>query len=253
MKEPAITFSHVYKTYPFYFHITGGIKHFLFNLPSALTSIRSNRYKVLQDISFTVHNGEAVGIIGRNGAGKSTLLGMIAGVIKPSQGTIEVKHRVSPLLELGAGFHPELTGRENVELNGVLLGLSRREVLERMDKIVEFSELGDHIDQPLRTYSSGMTARLGFSVVAHLDPRILLIDEVLSVGDIAFRQKCADKMLEFRESGVTMILVSHALEDIVNVCDRVMWIDKQSLRLLGTPHEVVEAYSHEMNTPNVAR
>lgn len=246
MKPPVITFSHVGKTYPVYFHVTGGIKHFLFNLPSAWSSLRSNRYRVLKGVSFTVDEGEVLGIIGRNGAGKSTLLGMIAGVIKPSEGTVEVKDRVSPLLELGAGFHQELTGRENVELNGVLLGLSRREVLRRMDRIVEFSELGDHIDQPLRTYSSGMTARLGFSVVAHLDPRILLIDEVLGVGDISFRQKCADKMLEFRESGVTMVLVSHALEEISRVCDRVMWIDKQSIRLLGTPDGVVKAYSEAM-------
>jgi lipopolysaccharide transport system ATP-binding protein len=246
MKEPAIRFVHVGKTYPVYFHVTGGIKHFLFNLPSALRSIRSNRYRVLKDISFTVEKGEALGIIGRNGAGKSTLLGMIAGVLKPTEGTVEVKDRVSPLLELGAGFHPELTGRENVELNGVLLGLSRREVLNRLDRIVEFSELGHHIDQPLRTYSSGMTARLGFSVVAHLDPRILLIDEILTVGDIAFRQKCSDKMLEFRESGATMILVSHSSEEISRICDRVMWIEQHSVKLVGTPDEALAAYSRAM-------
>src|SRR5208337_1451359 len=175
-----IIFDHVNKSYPLYHHITGGLKRFLFNLPKAMNSLKNSRFEALRDISFHVDKGESFGIIGKNGAGKSTTLGLIAGVLKPSGGTIVVKGRVSPLLELGAGFNGELTGRENIVLNGVLMGLTRAEVLRKMEEIIEFSGLDDFIDQPLRTYSSGMMMRLGFSVVASLDPEILLIDEVLA-------------------------------------------------------------------------
>ena len=242
MSEAAIVFDDVSKSYPLYHHITGGIKNFLFHLPQAIKELRSTRLQALKDISLAVGKGEALGIIGRNGAGKSTALGLIAGVLRPSAGRIMVKGRISPLLELGAGFHPELTGRENIELNGVLMGLSRREVAKKIDPIIEFSELGEHIDQPIRTYSSGMLARLGFSVVANLDPEILLIDEVLAVGDISFQTRCIERMMSFKENGVTMVFVSHVLEDIAKLCDRVIWLDNCTIRMSGRPQEVLNAY-----------
>jgi lipopolysaccharide transport system ATP-binding protein len=155
-------------------------------------------FTALKEINFTIREGETVGFVGRNGAGKSTLLGLIAGVLKPTHGTVDVRRRVSPLLELGGGFHPELSGVENIQLNGVLLGLSRKQVRDKIDQIVEFSELNEFIHQPIRMYSSGMAARLGFSVVAHLEPELLLIDEVLAVGDFNFQAKCLKKMKEFK-------------------------------------------------------
>jgi lipopolysaccharide transport system ATP-binding protein len=247
MSEPVIVFLGVSKSYPLYHHMGGNLKHFLFNLPNALKLMSKSRFSVLEDISFSVNRGETFGIIGRNGAGKSTTLGLIAGVLKPSKGSIEVRERVSPLLELGSGFHPELTGRENIELNGVLLGLSRAEVLDKMDDIISFSEIGEYIDQPIRTYSSGTMARLGFSVVAHLDPKLMLIDEVLAVGDLAFQDKCMKKMQNFKENHVTMVLVSHSPETVETVCDRVMWIDNHRVRMLGEPKEVVAAFKEAMH------
>jgi len=242
MKTPVIVFKNVSKTYPFYSSFTTGIKNFLFNLPKAIKTVYKTKFEALKDISFEIFAGETVGFIGKNGAGKSTILGLIAGVIKPTSGVIEVNGRVSPLLELGAGFHYELTGRENILLNGVLLGLTKKEVLEKMDSIIEFSELGEFIEQPIRTYSSGMLARLGFSVVAHLDPDILLIDEMLAVGDNAFQQKCLKKMLEFKDRGVTMVFVSHSMDDIKKICDRVIWIKDHQIKQIGNPEEVVQNY-----------
>jgi lipopolysaccharide transport system ATP-binding protein len=243
MSKPVIVFDDVSKSYPFYHHITGGIKNFLFHLPKTLKLIKNSRFEALRDVSFEVNQGEAFGIIGRNGAGKSTALGLIAGVLKPSRGKVIVKGRISPLLELGAGFHPELTGRENIILNGVLLGLTRSEVLKKMADIIEFSEIGDFIDQPIRVYSSGMIARLGFSVVSSLDPEILLIDEVLAVGDIEFQKKCLDKMMEFKKSGVTIVFVSHSMVDIERICDRVMWIESHTIKMVGEPKVVVAGYN----------
>jgi lipopolysaccharide transport system ATP-binding protein len=240
---PVIVFDRVSKAYPLYYRITAGIKHFLFDLPGALRALRGAQIEVLRDVSFTVQRGETVGIIGRNGAGKSTLLLMIAGVIKPCQGTVTIRERVSPLLELGSGFHPDLTGRENIELNGVLLGLSRHEVLARQESIIEFSEIRDYIDQPIRTYSSGMVARLAFSVVVHLDPKILLIDEILAVGDFAFQKKCLDIMKSFRGRGVTTILVSHAMSQVEEICDRVIWLEDRTIKACGSPAETIQAYT----------
>ncbi len=243
MKDPVIVFDHVYKSYSLYHHITGGSKNLLFHLPSALNSIKNSRYEALKDISFEVYRGEALGIIGKNGAGKSTMLGLIAGVLKPSKGGVIVKGQIAPLLELSAGFHPELTGRENILLNGVILGLTRAEVLRKLDEIIEFSELGEFIDQPIRVYSSGMLARLGFSVVAHLDPDILLIDEILAVGDLEFQKKCIDKMIGFKKSGITMILVSHSMSDITRICDRTLWIENHSAKMIGKTEKVIIQYT----------
>jgi len=242
MREPVIIFENLSKRYPLYYPVTGGIKNFLFHLPKWIRSLKNSKFEVLHDISFQIFKGEAFGIIGKNGAGKSTALGLIAGVLKPSTGKVIVKGRIAPLLELGAGFHPELTGRENIILNGVLLGLTRAEVLARMAGIIDFSELKDFIDQPIRIYSSGMLARLGFSVIASLDPEILLIDEVLAVGDMAFQKKCLEKMYEFKKSGVTIVFVSHSLEDVARICDRVAWIDNHTIKSLGSPSEIITTY-----------
>jgi lipopolysaccharide transport system ATP-binding protein len=196
----------------------------------------------LKNVSFELRRGETLGVIGKNGSGKSTLLGLVAGVLKPTMGSVEVNGRVSPLLELGAGFHPELTGRENAVLNGVLMGLPRKTVKERIEDIIEFSELGDFADQPIRMYSSGMMARLGFSVIAHLEPEILLIDEILAVGDIDFQKKCFHKMEQFKKSGVTMVLVSHSMADIQRICDRAIWIDHKEVRADGPAQSVARQY-----------
>lgn len=243
MREAVIIFDKITKCYPFYHHITGGIKNFLFTFPRSLKAIKSSKFNALTDVSFEIYKGETFGIIGRNGAGKSTILGLIAGVLRANQGKIIIKGRISPLLELGAGFHPELTGRENIILNGVLLGLTKREVLKKIDEIIEFSEISDFIDQPIRTYSSGMLARLGFSVIIHLDSEILLVDEVLAVGDMQFQKKCFEKMLDFKKNGVTIILVSHSIEDIKRICDRVMWIEKHTVKMLDEPDKVIASYS----------
>ena len=197
--QPIIVFDNVSKAYPLYHHITGGLKNFLFHLPRGLESLRNSRYVAIQEISFEVYPGETIGIVGKNGAGKSTILGLIAGVLRPNVGRVLVEGRVSPLLELGAGFHFELTGRENIMLKGVLLGFTRTEVTSKIDEIIDFSELGQFIDQPIRVYSSGMLARLGFSVVANLDPEILLIDEILAVGDEKFQKEMHRQDVKLQE------------------------------------------------------
>lgn len=242
MNDPIISFSNVSKSYPFYRHVRG-IKNVLFNFPKSLRSLQEDQFEALRDISFTISEGENFGIIGNNGAGKSTTLGLIAGVLKPNKGKVVVKGRVSPLLALGAGFHPELNGKDNIILNGILMGLTRRQVQSKLEEIIEFSELGEFIDRPIRVYSSGMLARLGFSVVAHLDPEILLIDEVLGVGDIRFQQKCQRKMLDFKESGVTIVLVTHSIASIIELCDRAMWIENHVIKMIGEPREIAVKYS----------
>jgi len=238
----AVRFEHVCKSYPKYHQLLTGFKNALLHLPETFRSFKRERLLALDDISFEIEQGETVGLIGPNGSGKSTTLALIAGVLKAQLGKIEVYGRVVPLLELGAGFHPELTGRENIILNGVLLGLTRRQVLARMDEIIAFSELEQFLDQPIRTYSSGMVARLGFSVAAHLDPGILLIDEVLAVGDIHFRAKCRDKIGEFKRRQVTICLASHSREEIQRLCDRVIWLQGGKIVEVGEPKLVLARY-----------
>jgi ABC-type polysaccharide/polyol phosphate transport system ATPase subunit len=200
---------------------------------------------VLRGVSFDVKKGECVAVIGRNGAGKSTLLGLIARIYKPDEGSVTVEGRVAPLLELGAGFHPDLTGAENIIFNAVILGLTRAEAQRRTAQIVEFSELGDQIYMPVRTYSSGMAARLGFSIAVHVDAEILIVDEVLSVGDYAFREKCLKKIKEFRQAGGTILLVSHQRELLGTIVDRCVWIQHGEVHREGLPTEVVaEYYAH---------
>ena len=225
-----------------YHHFSGGIKNLLLHFPTAVKSIRKSSFTALKDINFEVFAGETIGFIGINGAGKSTILGLLAGVLKPSSGQITVDGRIAPLLELGAGFHTELSGRENILLNGILLGMLKREVEEKSDAIIEFSELEEFIDQPIRTYSSGMLARLGFSVAVHCDPDILLVDEVLAVGDQDFQNKCIKKMLGFKENGKTIVFVSHNTEEILRVCDRVIWIENKKIRLNDVSEKVLVEY-----------
>jgi ABC-type polysaccharide/polyol phosphate transport system ATPase subunit len=202
----------------------------------------------LKDINFTVERGEAFGIIGRNGSGKSTLLKIISGILKPTTGTVAVQGRVAALIELGAGFHPEITGRENIYINGIMLGLSRREIDARFDKIVEFSGIREFIDQPVKTYSSGMYVRLGFAVAVHVDPDILLIDEVLSVGDEEFSAKCIAKIQEMKYRGVTLLFVTHQLDQVRTLCDRALWLDHGEPVSIGDPARVVDAYLQQVST-----
>jgi lipopolysaccharide transport system ATP-binding protein len=204
---------------------------------------RPEPFFALRNVSFTVEQGESLAVIGRNGAGKSTLLGLVAGLAQPDQGTVIVNGHVAPLLELGSGFHPDLTGRENVRLNAALLGLTRRQTQAAFDSIVEFSGIGEFIDEPLRTYSTGMVMRLAFSVAVNTDPEILLIDEVLAVGDTVFQAKCFDKLHEFRNAGKTLLCVSHAATVIRQLCDRAIWLDHGELVMSGSSADVAEAYA----------
>jgi ABC-type polysaccharide/polyol phosphate transport system ATPase subunit len=199
-------------------------------------------FVALRDISFQIPKGQTVGVVGRNGSGKSTLLSLMARIYRPTQGTIQVHGRVATLLELGAGFHPEFTGYENVFLNGVILGFSRSELEERLPSIIDFAEIAEFMDTPVKHYSSGMITRLGFSVAVHMDPEVLLVDEVLAVGDEAFQEKCYAKIEEFKQRGVTIFFVSHDMRAIRRVSDRVLWIDNHVLRGDGPTAKVVVDY-----------
>ena len=196
----------------------------------------------LQNVSFNVRRGEVIGIIGRNGAGKSTLLKILSRITEPTVGRVHLKGRVASLLEVGTGFHPELSGRENIFLNGAILGMSKAEIKQKFDEIVAFSEIGKFLDTPVKRYSSGMKVRLGFAVAAHLEPEILLVDEVLAVGDAAFRQKCLDKMSRMVNSGRTIFFVSHNMSAIQSICERVIWIDSGEIKMDGHPQTIVDAY-----------
>ena len=207
--------------------------------------IAFTHFWALQGVDLNIKRGEVFGIIGNNGAGKSTMLKVISGVLLPKRGRVRVYGKIAPLLELGAGFHPELSGRENVYLNGSLLGYDKEEMEAVYDDIVEFAELKPFMDAPIRTYSSGMYARLGFAVATAHVPEILIVDEVLSVGDEAFQNKCKDRMKSFQEQGATVLLVTHGLETIETMCDRAMWLDHGKVRLIDEPSAVVAAYRGE--------
>ena len=196
----------------------------------------------LKDINLTIERGESVGIIGMNGSGKSTLLKLLAGIYKPDSGKVYVKGRVASLIGLGIGFHPGFTGRENIFINGIILGLSKREIKRRFDDIVKFAELEDYIDEPVRIYSDGMFMRLGFSIATNVDPDILLTDEILAVGDEYFQHRCAEKIADFRKLAKTMVIVSHKLEAIEKWCDRVVWLDGGVMREVGDPERVINRY-----------
>ncbi|MDY0296835.1 MAG: ABC transporter ATP-binding protein [Acidobacteriota bacterium] len=200
------------------------------------------RFEALKGVDFEVASGKTLSIIGENGSGKSTLLKILSGISKPSLGEMITRGRISALIELGAGFHPEISGRENIFINGIILGLTKRKIQEKFDEIVAFAELEDFIDNPVKTYSSGMYMRLGFSIATHVDPEILLIDEVLAVGDASFVPKCLDKINEFRRKGKTIVFVSHDLDTVERISDEVIWLKDGRIRMQGYPKRVVDAY-----------
>lgn len=211
--------------------------------------IEHNEFWALRDVTLEIQRGEIFGVIGRNGAGKSTLLKVVAQVLRPTSGRVWVRGRVTPLLELGAGFHPELTGRENVFLNGTLLGRSQAEIKERFAEIVDFAEIGDFMDAPLRTYSTGMVARLGFAVGTAWKPEVLILDEVLAVGDQAFQQKCFDRMRGFVSERTTILIVMHNTDMIAEMCQRALWLEDGTVEATGAAPEVVEQYQSSFRWP----
>ena len=244
MSAPAVVADGVTKVYRRFLH-----QHQFRTLKSALltgsliTDLRPDEtFTALDGVSFEVPRGTTFGVIGENGSGKSTLLKLLAGITKPTRGALAVAGRISALIELGAGFHPEISGRENVAINGIMLGLTRREVDERFDEIVDFAELREFIDAPVKTYSSRMYMRLGFSVAIHVDPDVLLIDEVLAVGDEAFTRKCLDKIGEFHRRGKTIVLVTHSLGLVEKMCDETLWLRHGRKAGIGDPKRVVDAY-----------
>ena len=248
MTEPAIALRDVTKLYRRYAY-----RRQFSTLKSALLkgSLASELephevLRAVDDVSLSVAAGATIGLIGRNGSGKSTLLKLVAGITRPTTGTVDVRGRISALIELGAGFHPEISGRENIFINGVMLGLAKREIARRFDEIVEFAELEDFIDSPVKTYSSGMYMRLGFAVAVHVDPDVLLVDEVLAVGDEGFSLKCLDKFADFKRRGKTILLVTHSLSLVERYCDEAVWMDAGRMRGHGDPRQVVHAYTTDV-------
>lgn len=233
-----IVVDHVYKTFNIYMDKANSLKEKLL----FWNRNKKEKREVLKDINLTIKNGEAVALIGVNGSGKSTLLKLMTKIIYPNKGKITTYGKLTSLLELGAGFHPDFSGRENIYFNASIFGLTQKEIDDRIDKIIEFSELGSYIDNPVRTYSSGMYMRLAFSVAINVDAEILLIDEILAVGDQHFQDKCFEKMQELRNSGKTIVIVSHSLNSIQKLCDRAIWIYNGEVKLDGKTKEVCEEY-----------
>ena len=236
--ETVITVDHVSKDFKLYFDKGRSLKE-------KLLFWKRNRHEnreVLNDISFTVKKGESIGLIGRNGCGKSTMLKMLTRIYYPNKGKITVSGRVSSLIELGAGFHPDMTGRENIYINASIFGLSRKEIDKRVESIIDFSDIRDFIDNPVRTYSSGMYMRLAFSVAISVDADILLIDEILAVGDANFQAKCFNKLQELKKQGVTIVLVTHSMKSILDFCDRCIWIEKGKIMGDGPSLPISEKY-----------
>ena len=209
--------------------------------------INDHEFWALHDLNFEIHQGEVVGLIGANGSGKSTLLKILSRITEPSEGEVRVRGKVASLLEVGTGFHPELTGRENVYVNGAILGMTRREVDKKFDEIVDFAGVADFIDTPIKRYSSGMTVRLGFAVAAHLDPDILIVDEVLAVGDLRFQNRCINQMQKIAQSGKTVLFVSHQMATVENLCKSSFLLDKGKIIYSGSSREVINEYRKTMN------
>ena len=239
MSSPVVVVENVSKKYRLYRERNNSLK---------IAIMRGGRAKVdmfwaLQDVSFEVYEGSTTGLIGENGSGKSTMLKCLARILRPDTGSVSVTGKMSALLELGAGFHPELSGRENVFLNGAILGLKQKELAAKFDDIVDFAGIGQYIDEPVKNYSSGMYVRLGFSVAINVEPDILLVDEVLAVGDEAFKRKCLERFADLKNSGKTVIIVSHSMGSVINMCDHVIWFKKGRKMADGDPRQVVEAYT----------
>lgn len=248
--EPVIRVSGVSKAFPVYDRPSDRLRQFVLprigRVVGAVPRRYYREYWALRDVTFDVRPGEQVGIVGRNGAGKSTLLQIICGTLEPSSGSVQVGGRIAALLELGAGFNPELTGRENVFLNGSVLGLDRALLEERFDEIVAFADIPGFIDQPIKSYSSGMFMRLAFAVAVHVDPQILVVDEALSVGDEGFQRKCLVRLEAMRSRGTTILFVSHSAQTVIQLCDRALWIDDGRLLLDGSPKSVLDAYHRSL-------
>ncbi len=238
----AIRFEHVSKEFTLHHERSRSFQELFLNLLRLKRSTLKEKYWALRDVSFQIAPGEMVGIVGDNGAGKSTLLKLISRIIEPSSGEIKVNGRLSALLELGAGFHPDLTGRENIYLNGSILGFSKDDMRRIFDDIVEFSEMERFIDVPVKHYSSGMYMRLGFSIAIHVQPQILLVDEILAVGDQAFQLRCLDKINEMKREGITIVLVTHDLDTVRHMCDRAIWLDDGVIQAEGVVAQVLERY-----------
>lgn len=249
MTMVAITFESVHKY--FYFQHQKTVKE----LAQALFKRQKTleRVHALNDVSFTINSGETVGIIGKNGAGKSTLLKLIAGVSSPTEGNIAIEGKVAPLIELGAGFHYELTGRENIFLNGVIMGLKEKYIQKKFHEIVAFAEVKEFIDTPLKYYSSGMQMRLAFAVAVFTNPEILLVDEILAVGDEGFQKKCLDKMNEFKKNGTTIVYVSHAMNTVAEFCDRVIYLEQGRVKYDGEAREGVGMYRNEFTNKQIIK
>lgn len=240
MNEPVILLEHVCKRYRLSHQPYSSLKGILLSMFRYRR--RVEMHEALRDVNLTVHRGESLGVIGVNGSGKSTLLSIIARVIRPTSGRVVVNGRVAPLLQLGVGFHPDLTGLENVYFNGIILGMTRQQIAERLPDIVRFAELEEFIDTPVRAYSSGMLLRLGFAVAAHTDAEIILMDEVLAVGDEAFQHKCLHKVQEFQNEGRTILFVSHDMRQIIRVAKRTVWIHQGTIMMEGDTKETIERY-----------
>jgi ABC-type polysaccharide/polyol phosphate transport system ATPase subunit len=242
MTELALEVEHLTKSFRLHHEKANSIKQLL----AGKGRTRFDEFLALKDVTFDVKEGEVFGVIGQNGSGKSTLLKCMAGILQPNAGSVRVHKRMSALLELGAGFHPELSGRDNVFLNAAILGMSRKDIALRFDDIVEFSGLQSFIDAPVKTYSSGMYVRLAFAVAINVDPRLLIIDEILAVGDVSFQQRCLEKFVEFRNEGRTIVLVTHDLTTVRDMCDRAVWLTHGVVTGAGDPAELVEEYTETM-------
>ncbi len=242
MTPNALEVSHLTKSFRLHHEKTNSLK-------ALIVAGGRNRYDdftAVNDVSFEVREGEVFGVIGQNGSGKSTLLKCMAGILQPNAGTVKVHKRMSALLELGAGFHPELSGRDNVFLNAAILGMGRKDIADRFDAIVDFAGLENFIDSPVKTYSTGMYVRLAFAVAINVDPQLLIIDEILAVGDVTFQQKCFEKFADFRNEGRTIVLVTHAMNSVRDMCDRAIWLEHGKLVAEGDPSDLVEAYTERM-------
>ncbi|MFN2293549.1 MAG: ABC transporter ATP-binding protein [Candidatus Promineifilaceae bacterium] len=243
--QPVISFKNVSKRFTFSREQSQSIQETLISVFGRRQRHPKKDLWAVRDLSFDLYQGQALGIIGRNGSGKSTVLKLIARILRPTSGQVMVHGRVSALLELGAGFHPDLTGRENIALNASVLGLTQQDVAQKFDQIVEFSELGDFIDTPVKHYSSGMYMRLGFSVAIHVDPDILIIDEILAVGDQAFQAKCIDRIHELHQDGVSIVFISHNLGIVQRMCSSLIWLENGRMRASGPTEEVANEYKYQ--------
>ena len=246
--DPIITVDHVSMKFHMNVNRTNSLKEwFVSRLKGEL---RYEDFYALKDVSFTINRGEVVGIIGRNGAGKSTLLKVISGIYKPTSGKCVAAGRIAPMLELGSGFDYELPGRDNIFLNGAILGFEEKFLRSKYDEIVEFSELGEFINQPIKTYSSGMLTRLAFSVATIIEPEILIVDEILSVGDEHFQRKSGERMMQLMQGGTTVLMVSHNLFQIQSMCNQVLWLERGQLQMFGVTNDVCESYERFMQNGN---